>query len=180
MLLDTPIESARLRLRNLGPDDVTERYLSWLRDPVVTRYLEIRFAAQTAESTCVYIEQMNNSPDNLFLGIFLRDEDLHIGNIKLGPIDTQHGRGDFGLMIGDRTCWGRGYAGEAIKTLTVYCFSVLDLHKVSCGLYAGNEGSRRAFLNAGWFEEGRRRQHWCCDGQWQDDVQLGCIREGAP
>ena len=179
MLLDAPIETPRLLLRNLVAGDVNDRYLSWLSDHAVTQYLEIRFAEQTAESTRVYIEQMNASLDNLFLGIFRREGDLHIGNIKLGPIDAHHRRGDFGIVIGDRSCWGRGYAGEAIKTLTGYCFSVLDLHKLSCGLYAANEGSRRAFLKAGWFEEGRRRQHWFCDGQWQDDIQLGCIREDA-
>ncbi len=179
MLLDTPLESARLRFRNLGPDDVSERYLSWLRDTDVAQYLEIRFAEQTMESTRAYIEQMNASVDSLFLGIFQREGDLHIGNIKLGSVDAHHRHEDFGIVIGDRSCWGRGYAAEAINTLTGYCFSVLKLHKLSCGLYAANEGSRRAFLKAGWFEEGRRRQHWFCNGQWQDDIQLGCIREDA-
>ena len=68
-------------------------------------------------------------------------------------------------------------ATEAIMGLTDHAFDVLDLHKVSCGLYAVNEGSRRAFLKAGWSEEGRRLQHWFCAGRWEDDVQLGCCRD---
>lgn len=177
MLLDEPIQSGRLVLRTLTPNDVSDRYLSWLRDPEVSRYLEVRFAPQGKEGILAYIEAMNQSPDNLFLGIFLREGTTHIGNIKLGPIDPHHRRGDFGIIIGSRRHWGKGYATEAIKTLTDHAFTALGLHKVSAGLYAANEGSRRAFLKAGWFEEGRRRKHWYCDGEWQDDVQLGCIHK---
>lgn len=177
MLLDEPIRTGRLVLRTLTPNDVSDRYLSWLRDPEVSRYLEVRFDPQGKESILAYVEAMNQSPDNLLLGLFLREGGTHIGNIKLGPIDPHHRRGDFGIIIGSRRHWGKGYATEAIKALTDHAFAALGLHKVSAGLYAANEGSRRAFLKAGWLEEGRRRKHWYCDGDWQDDVQLGCIHE---
>jgi ribosomal-protein-alanine N-acetyltransferase len=179
MHLSAPIETQRLVLRTLTPADVTDRYVSWLEDPQVTRYLEVRFHRQSPDSVRAYVEQMNASPDTLLLGIFTRDGDTHIGNIKLGPIDRHHERAEVGIMIGDRGSWGRGYAGEAIKALTGHAFDHLGLHKVSCGLYADNEGSRRAFLKAGWFEEGRRREHWSCDGRRQDDVQMGCLRGEA-
>lgn len=176
MQLTAPIETPRLRLRTLTAEDVNARYLAWLADPDVTRYLEIRFHRQDAASLRVYIEQMNASTDNLFLGVFLIEGDVHIGNIKLGPVEPNHMRADFGILIGDRDSWGKGFASEAIRALTDYAFDILELNKVSCGLYGPNEGSRRAFLKAGWFEDGRRRRHWSCDGQWHDDIQLGCLR----
>ncbi len=177
MFLEAPIVSSRLLLRTLTTEDVGERYLAWLRHPDVSRYLEIRFEPQTKEATTAYIQALNQSPDNLFLGIFLKDDETHIGNIKLGPIDPHHRRGDFAIVIGAREHWGKGYACEAIEALTAYAFDALELHKVTAGLYASNEGSRRAFLKAGWFEEGRRSRHWYSDGEWQDDVQLARIRE---
>ncbi len=176
MKLDRPIESTRLRLRALTPADVTDRYVSWLGDVEVTRYLEVRFTEQTVASVSAYVQQMNASPDDLLLGIFLKDAGDHIGNIKLGAVDRNHGRAEVGIVIGDRASWGKGFATEAIAALTGHAFEALDLHKVSCGLYEANEASRRAFLKAGWFEEGRRRQHWSCDGAWLDDVQMACIR----
>lgn len=180
MHLSAPIETQRLRLRTLTAADVTDRYLSWLDDPEVTRHLELRFHRHTPEDVRAFVEQMNACPDTLLLGIFTKDGDTHIGNIKLGPVDRHHERAEVGIMIGDRGTWGRGYASEAIRALTDYAFDGLGLHKVSCGLYAANEGSRRAFLKAGWFEEGRRRDHWSCDGRRQDDVQMGCLRGEAP
>ena len=176
MKLDRPIESPRLRLRVLTPADVSDRYLSWLNDVEVTQYLEARFTEPTMESVRGYVERMNASPHDLFLGIFLKEADVHIGNIKLGSVDRHHARADVGIVIGDRGSWGRGFATEAIKTLTTYAFDTLKLHKLWCGLYETNEGSRRAFLKAGWFEEGRLRQHSGYDGRWVDEVQMGCIR----
>lgn len=175
MLTDRPIDAERLVLRTLDRNDVTEEYLSWLHDPEITRYLEIRFAEQTREGAQAFVAATNASDDSLFLGIFLKDGGDHIGNIKLGPIDWNHRHGDIGIIIGSRPHWGRGYAAEAIAGVTTYAFNVLNLHKILAGLYAANEGSRRAFLKAGWFEEGRRPSHWLCQGEWQDDIKLGIL-----
>ena len=177
MLMDAPIETPRLELRTLRSEDVGETYMSWLSDPDVTRYLEIRFTVQTLQGAREFISSTNASEDSLFLGMFLKSSGTHIGNIKLGPMDWHHRRGDIGLIIGDKVQWGKGFATEAIAGVTGYAFAVLDLHKLSAGLYGANEGSRRAFLKAGWFEEGSRRDHWLSEGKWLDDIQLGCINE---
>jgi RimJ/RimL family protein N-acetyltransferase len=104
-------------------------------------------------------------------GMFRRNDGRHIGNIKIGPLETRHGRGDIGLLIGDRGSWGKGYAREAIAAMADYALGPLGLHKVTAGCYAGNEGSRRAFLAAGFVQEGTRRaQLW--DGERWDDEYL--------
>ncbi|MBY0431841.1 MAG: GNAT family N-acetyltransferase [Rhodospirillales bacterium] len=105
------------------------------------------------------------------------DDGRHVGNIKLGPINRHHRRGDIGLLIGERDQWGRGLAAEAIAAMTAYAFAELGLNKVVAGCYAANEGSRRAFLKAGFAEVARRPRprHWLSDGVWQDDVVLECF-----
>lgn len=172
MLLDSSLTSNDLILRNLSPIDVNKYYLGWLTDPEVVRYLEIRFAKHSLESTLLYVGLMNDSTDSLLLGIFKHNHQ-HIGNIKLGPINPHHKRGEIGIMIGDRSCWGQGYGSEAIRMLTRYSFDVLKLHKLSSGTYADNEGSRQAFFKAGWKEEGHLPHHWMCHGEWVDGIILG-------
>ncbi|HEY1157453.1 MAG TPA: GNAT family protein, partial [Arthrobacter sp.] len=107
---------------------------------------------------------MAGDPLNLFAGIFLREGDRHIGNIKLGPINVHHRRADIGLLVGDRACWGKGYASEAIAILSDFAFGRLGLHRLTAGMYAENEGSARAFEKAGYAREGLLRGHWLCDG----------------
>src|SRR5512145_456926 len=110
MRLTNPLTTARLRLRTLMNADVTERYIAWLRDPDVNRYLELRFGEHSIASTRALIGTLNDSADTLMLGIFLEGSERHIGNIKLGPINPYHRRADIGLLLGERGEWGKGYA----------------------------------------------------------------------
>lgn len=172
MKLATPLRTERLVLRTLTVADATERYLAWMRDPKATRFLESRLVDHDLGSLREYIEACNDAPASTLLGICLADG-THIGNIKLGPIDPYHQHAAVGLLIGERDMWGQGYATEAIGALTAHAFRVIGLQKLYAGCYAANVGSARAFLKAGWIEEGRNRAHWRSDGGREDNIQLG-------
>src|SRR3954468_24973407 len=117
MKLATPLQTPRLQLRSLTAEDATQRYLGWLTDPEVNRYLEARFAEHSLESLRQFIEACNSGVAELLLGICLADG-RHIGNIKLGPVNPHHKNAAIGLLIGERDCWGLGYASEAIGCVT--------------------------------------------------------------
>ena len=167
------LTGARIALRALHVDDVGERYVRWMSDPLVIRYLESRFAPNSAERIRAFVQSMNDSPDNQLMAIVRRDGDEHIGNIKLGPINWIHRSADVGIIIGERDQWGKGYATDAIALLTEHAFTTLGLHKLNAGCYAGNKGSARAFEKAGWRREGLRREQYYCDGTWVDEILLG-------
>ena len=115
--------------------------------------------------------------NNVFLAIVAREGDRHIGNIKLGPIDWLHRTGDIGILIGERDCWGKGYAAEAIALLAEYAFGTLNLHKLTASCYEPNQGSTRAFTKAGFEIEGVRKQQFFCEGRYVDLVLLGRVRD---
>lgn len=161
-----------LTLRELTPGEVSDRYVAWLNDPQVNRYLESRFVCHTAESVRSFVAATADDDASRLFGMFL-DGTRHIGNIKIGPINTQHRSADVGLIIGERSEWGRGYATEAIAQATRHGFDVLGLRKLNAGCYAGNVGSARAFEKAGWEREGLRRSQFVCDGQRVDEILLG-------
>jgi ribosomal-protein-alanine N-acetyltransferase len=174
-IVDPRIEGERIYLRRLRAGDVSAAYLGWMTDPAVNRFLESRFAEHDMDSLRAFVLKMADDRANLFAGIFLRHHDRHIGNIKLGPIDAHHRRADIGLLVGERDCWGKGYASEAIAILSEFAFAQLGLHRLSAGMYAENEGSARAFEKAGYVREGLLRSHWSCDGKRQDGICLGKI-----
>ncbi len=176
MKLEFPLIGDRLLLRTLTEVDATRRYLAWLSDPDVIRHLEIRFAPpETLDDLSRFISDTNDSDDSIILGIFLRNVDQHIGNIKLGPINRHHSTADIGLVIGERSEWGKGHASMAIGLLTDYAFATFGLAKITAGCYCDNEGSRRAFLKAGFTEEGRRKAQYTVDGRRQDGILLGMV-----
>lgn len=176
MQLAGPIISEKLLLRSLSPDDASDLYLSWLSDCEINRYLEVRFSPpRTVAHLANFITEANASSQTLLLGIFLKRNGRHIGNIKLGPIDWNHATGDVGFLIGDRQEWGKGYASTAIDLLSQYAFNQLSLAKLTAGCYEVNEGSRRALMKAGFIEEGRRVSQCLVGYTRQDGILLGKV-----
>ena len=174
---DRDLRGRQVHLRPLGPEDVTERYVAWLNDPRVNRFLETRHSEQTLASVRDFIERVGGRDDEWLFAICLNADDRHVGNIKLGPVKAHHRVADISLFIGDADCWGRGYAAEAIALLSAYALQSLGLDKISAGMYASNEASLRAFLKAGYREEGRRRKHYLLDGKPEDVIELGLCAE---
>ncbi len=172
--MSAPVDSHRLRLRRLAAADCNQRYLGWLQDPQVNRYLETRFTAQTLAGIVAYVERVNASADENLFGIFLKAGRRHIGNLKVGPLRAHHALADISLFIGERDCWGQGYATEAIVAASRHAFAALGVRKLNAGIYAPNAGSTRAFLKAGYCEESRRPGHYLLDGKPCDILELGC------
>ena len=167
------LHSSRLVLRALEAADINATYLGWLNDKEVSRYLETRFLPQTLEALQSYWEAHRDDPASPWFAICLSADGRHIGNIKLGPIHWLHRRADLSLFIGERACWGKGYASEAIALVRDWAFCELDLQKLNAGIYAGNTGSRRAFEKCGFELEGTLRQEVVSAGQRLDIWRLG-------
>lgn len=154
MKIDNPLCTERLLLRMMTAADATDSYLGWMQDPEVNRFLESRFnVPKHTQDLINFIELTNASLDSLLLGIFLRKDHRHIGNIKMGPLVKRHARSEIGYLIGERSAWGKGYATEAIIEICRYGFEVLGLEKISAGVYEYNVGSSRALLKAGFLHE---------------------------
>lgn len=157
----------------LDETDVDDRYVHWLNDPEVNRFLESRFARHTLASTREFVRAARASAATLMLGIRAPGPGgRHVGNIKLGPIDTHHGLGEIGLLIGEPAARGRGIGRTAIAILCDIAQRQLGLRKLTAGCYASNAGSERAFLAAGFIVEARRPRHFLLDGQPEDLVLM--------
>jgi len=153
-------------------------YQNWLNDPEIVKNLEAERCVYTPQDILEYIENTNKSHDQLLLAICVKDTDVHIGNIKI-QLCASHKRGSIGIIIGEKECWGQGYASEAISLLSEYSFSDLGLHKITAGCYSRNVGSEKAFLKAGYAVECRRKNHYWIDDEWVDGIFLCRFKSDA-
>ena len=169
----------RITLRPLQRSDVSDEYCGWLSDPEVTAFTESRFHTHSVQSVGEFVDRIVRSPDQLMFAVVDNETTRHVGNIKLGPINWRHRFGDIGVMIGDRASWGKGFATEAIRLLTDHAFSALDLHKVTASCYHTNVGSLRAFVKAGFHQEGVKRAHYASRGEWVDSLLLAAFSPSA-
>jgi len=170
------LEGERIYLRGVYPEDVNETYCRWMNDSAVNKYLESRFYPHSLETLRDYVKGKLGDAESPFFAIILKDGDRHIGNIKLGPINTIHRFADIGIIIGEKDCWGKGYATEAICLVVDYAFKTLNLHKVTAGFYEPNKQSMKAFEKAGFSQEGVRKSHCYCEGKYVDDILFGLVR----
>src|SRR5215210_1689707 len=111
---DGVILTSRFLLRPLTVDDATERYLQWLHEPETRRYILSASTSQTLADLRAYIEERQRRADVLFLGIFLRHPEEHVGNIKYEPIDTATASAEMGILVGDPKWRSQGVAAEVI------------------------------------------------------------------
>lgn len=172
----TRIETKRLFLRPLAESDVTQVYADWLNDPEVNRYLETRHAVQTLESCKDFVKKCNRDDSSHLFGVFLKEGSIHIGNAKLGFINRFHGTGQLSLFIGEKTCWGKGLAGEIVQGLTEYGFTRLGLERIEAGIYEDNLASLRAFLKVGYNVDGFLRSHVVSNNRRTGSFWLGILK----
>ncbi len=147
MIKKVKIEGERIYLKTLGKHDATKEYCSWLNDPVVNKYLETRDA--TIAGIEKYIKDKNKNPNCLFLGIFFKENQKHIGTIKLEPVDLKNCKATLGLLIGDKDYWGKGIGKEATALLVDYGFNKLKLKEVNLGVISDNKAAVRVYEKAG-------------------------------
>ncbi|MGZ9710868.1 GNAT family N-acetyltransferase [Glaciimonas sp. GNP009] len=165
-----------MQFRILGKEDVTERYLGWLNDPDVNRFLETRFAHQTLDACRQFVSDMERDPCSHLFGIFDKKTLEHLGNTKLGFINTNHRNGQLSLLIGEKSHWEKGYAAESVRSITKWAFDVLALERISAGCYDTNTRSLRAFLKVGYSVEGFFRNSIVSDGRRIGSFSLGILK----
>ena len=166
-----------VRLRLVTMQDCTERYVAWLNDPLVTRYLETRWEPQTLESIRAFVRRQRDSNDSYLMAIIERQTGSHVGNLKLGPVHSRYRYADLSYFIGEPGAWGRGLATEAIRLASGIGFERLDLHRLQAGVYAGNAASARALLRAGFRLEGIQRSQLIGPAGYEDHHWFGLLRD---
>lgn len=166
--------SERIYLRPLSLDDVTERYLGWLRDQEVKAFLEVDGNELSLDDIRSYILAGPSSGSYFMYAICLRENDLHIGNVKVGPINMKHLIADLPVVIGDKDFWGKGIAVEAIALGNQIAFAEHGIRKLHGQIYRSNIGSIKAYCRAGWIIEGVIRGRYLVDGKPMDQVLVSC------
>jgi ribosomal-protein-alanine N-acetyltransferase len=109
---------------------------------------------------------------SISLGIWISEggKERFIGQITLGGIVLGAYRGaHIGYWI-DQDCANRGYTTRAVKTLTHFAFSHLQLHRIEINLRPENSASRKVAEKSGYIFEGLRPRYLHIAGDWRDHL----------
>jgi [ribosomal protein S5]-alanine N-acetyltransferase len=170
------VRGSRLYLRPLQREDLNPRYLSWLNDPEVTRYMETGTFPTTARDLEKFYDEVTGTRNQVILAVADKKSGQHIGNVKLGPIQWIHRCATLGIMIGDKKFWGKGAGLEATRLMVEYGFERLNLRRIDLEVFADHDAAVRCYEKAGFKVEGRRRENFFRNGKYVDRLLMALLR----
>jgi RimJ/RimL family protein N-acetyltransferase len=162
----------------LGPirRDLVPVYQRWMNDFDVLRTLAVGGPRPlTAEGEIGWYERTAVSQTDASFTLYERSSLRPIGSLGLHQVDHYNRTALFGILIGEKDCWGKGYGTEATRLVLEYAFTTLGLHNVMLNVFANNERAMRAYRRAGFREIGRRRQAHRVAGDVEDIVFMDCL-----
>ncbi|MFA6530273.1 MAG: GNAT family N-acetyltransferase [Candidatus Micrarchaeia archaeon] len=134
------ISGERIYLRHLTLSDVSDAYLSWLNDSEVTVFMETKHS--TMGELQAFVKERISKDDCLFFGIFDIPSNRHIGNIKLEPISLKEKKATIGIMLGDKSYWGKSFGYDSLLLCVNWVAKNLPIDKLYLGVLPEN---KRAF-----------------------------------
>jgi RimJ/RimL family protein N-acetyltransferase len=172
------IRGEKVGLREVRRSDLAN-FLQWFNDPEVTQYLSMSLPmTEMAEEKWVEGLAERAGTHAHFVIVALDDStEIPIGTIGLDTINNKDHNAAFGIAIGDKDYWNKGYGTEAARLIIDYGFGELNLHRINSNVYEFNERSRRMHLRVGFIEEGRQRELIYRKGRYRDLVMLGILKE---
>jgi RimJ/RimL family protein N-acetyltransferase len=172
--------------------DNLERFHAWQNDPELLFYDDDRpedAEPESIEETQSYLERVSKQtgPDGTIIhyAIHTLTEDAFIGYGMIALINRYHRNCKLGIVIGDRSRWGQGYAREALEAVIQYCFDTLHMH--ASALRSIRTTSARSGCSSGWVFNVRVpcarmcssavcMSMNCCMGCWKNNYS--CIQIG--
>jgi RimJ/RimL family protein N-acetyltransferase len=150
-------------------------YQRWVNDFEAVATLSLTVRPYAMEFETAWYESASSDPAQTPFDIFERATMRPIGNCSLSHIDHQHGTAEYGIFIGERDCWDKGYGTEATKLLLDYGFRSLGLHNIMLRVYGNNPRALRAYQKAGFVEVGRQREARRVGQDWVDVIYMDCL-----
>lgn len=164
------MQTERLLLFPLTKSYCSDEYLSWINDDEIIHFMEQK-KGSTIQDLKEYLHSIEVNKI-LAWAIIIRENNKHIGNIKINPIDYKHGHGEYGIMIGDKNSWGKGYAKEASEKIISYCFENLNLRKINLGVIKNNKRGIKLYESLGFVKEGLFKNHRVYEGYYYDEIRM--------
>lgn len=167
------LDTARLVLKSYRASLVTPQHVAWLNDPEVVKYSEQRHKQHTEQTQHSYLNSF--LADDFIWLLVVKSEKKDIGTIA-AHVDPPNKVANMGILIGDRSVHGLGYATEAWKEVMRWLFWDKDMRKVECGTMFHNRGMRKVATKAGMELEACKLRHFIVDDELSDMLCYGKFR----
>jgi len=174
----------RIRFRGIEREDIPI-FVKWLNDPEVQAGVMLHNPLSRAAEENWFEGMIKRPPDEQVMGIEIRQPASEeadagwklVGSLAFNEIDWRNRAAEFGILIGDKSCWNQGYGTEAVRLLVKHGFETLNLNRIYLHVFASNPRAIRAYEKAGFIHEGRKRQAEFRNGRYTDVLLMSILRD---
>src|SRR5690606_16392073 len=99
-----------------------------------------------------------------------------LGHAGFYKIDHRVRSAEFGILIGEKSQWGKGYGRSIVGFCRHYAFDMLNLNRIALTVLEGNSVALRLYERLGFREEGRLRQAQYKGGRYLDVIVMSLLR----
>lgn len=168
---------SRVRLRGVERSDLP-RFQQWLNDPEVIENLSTYLPLSMLDEEQWFDGVSRLQPDERPLAIEVKQGPNWqlIGNSSFFNLEWANRCSEFGLFIGDKSVWDKGYGTETVRLLLRHGFETLNLHRIYLRVYSTNLRGKRAYEKAGFVLEGTMREAVYRHGRYADIHIMSVLR----
>ena len=117
MFISESLTGQKVTLRPFKENDIVY-WSTWDVDPEIQEYLpEPHLTAMDQLAHLEYFADCLVALDELHATVVLNATEEPVGTIAITEIDNYHGVGELGIVIGNKSEWGKGIATEAISIM---------------------------------------------------------------
>ncbi len=162
--------------RALKPSDVNS-FKEWILDREVIRYSMTKFHRISHEAQIVEWFHGTLFDSKTFqLGLVDPISKILVGYAGISSLNEVDSNGEYFILIGDKSYWGKGIATSVTKEIVKIGFRNLKLHRIFLTASSRNPGAIRAYEKAGFVHEGRMREAFCRYDEISDKIVMGILK----
>ena len=171
-----PIETKRLLLRALEPEDIEDYFALYSnvkvtaghgmapwKDPEQALHLMDWYAQAAIDNRGCRWAITERGPNRL------------IGSLGYHAIEEEHYRGEIGYDLLPEY-WGRGIGSEAVVAVVRFGFEEIGFHRIEAIVDPDNQASAGLLRKVGFTEEGYLRERYFDNGRFVDDWMFSILR----
>lgn len=171
------IRGEHVYLRPAEREDI-DLFVRWFADSETTRYLSMRapFSKAMEEKWFESMVEQQGKRQYHFVICLLADGRA-IGTAGFHHVNQEDGHATFGISIGEKAEWSKGYGTDALRAICDFGFGQLRLERIELDVYVTNLRAQRSYEKAGFVSEGILRHAQFADGAFQDLRRMSLLRE---
>ena len=166
-----------VRLRAYEKSDL-DAVMKWINDEEVTDLLggEVLAYPVSSLAEAKFIDAAASPSDrHKDFAIETLVDRRYIGAISFNVIDWRNRSAGLGIVIGDKSLWGKGYGTDAMRVLMRLAFDKMNLHRLWLHVHDFNPRAIASYEKCGFKREGVLRQNHFARGKYHDTIVMAIL-----